>query len=73
MLLENGTIRSWLAAPAKEASSQDLARIAQPASSSFSFNPFPALVIGVTGIAMSAHHQTYQFQGERNLNSPFRF
>jgi glucan phosphoethanolaminetransferase (alkaline phosphatase superfamily) len=27
-----------------------------------SFNPFPALVIGVTGAAMSAHAQTYQFQ-----------
>lgn len=25
-------------------------------------NPLPALVIGVTGIAMSAHHQTYLFQ-----------
>ncbi|KAG8810304.1 hypothetical protein FRC19_004631 [Serendipita sp. 401] len=25
-------------------------------------NPLPAFVIGVTGIAMSAHHQTYAFQ-----------
>ncbi|PVG02133.1 hypothetical protein CPB86DRAFT_780552 [Serendipita vermifera] len=25
-------------------------------------NPLPALVIGVTGLAMSAHHQTYLFQ-----------
>jgi zinc transporter ZupT len=28
----------------------------------WSFNPFPALVIGVTGAAMAAHAQTYQFQ-----------
>ncbi|GAA5993823.1 hypothetical protein JCM5350_007864 [Sporobolomyces pararoseus] len=64
MLLESRTVRSWLATPATQASSQDHSRIARPASSSFSFNPFPALVIGVTGIAMSAHHQTYQFQVE---------
>ncbi|GAA5947934.1 hypothetical protein JCM3765_007036 [Sporobolomyces pararoseus] len=64
MLLESRTVRSWLATPATRASSQDHSQIAQPASSSFSFNPFPALVIGVTGIAMSAHHQTYQFQVE---------
>lgn len=27
-----------------------------------SYNPFAALCIGVTGIAMAAHHQTYLFQ-----------
>lgn len=64
MLLESRTVRAWLATPATRASSLDPARIAQPASSSFSFNPFPALVIGVTGVVMSAHHQAYQFQGE---------
>ncbi|CAG7846014.1 SubName: Full=Related to YTP1 {ECO:0000313/EMBL:CCA69256.1} [Serendipita indica DSM 11827] len=32
------------------------------ASSSPSPNPLPAVVIGITGIAMSAHHQTYRFQ-----------
>ncbi|EPQ27560.1 uncharacterized protein PFL1_04698 [Pseudozyma flocculosa PF-1] len=36
----------------------------QPASYSFSFNPFPALVIGVTGLAMSAHHQDYVYEVE---------
>lgn len=34
----------------------------QPASYSASFNPFPALVIGVTGIAMAAHHQDYIYE-----------
>ncbi|KAJ9474435.1 putative membrane protein [Pseudozyma hubeiensis] len=34
----------------------------QPASYSASFNPFPALVIGVTGVAMAAHHQDYQYE-----------
>ncbi|GAA5874797.1 hypothetical protein JCM16303_002987 [Sporobolomyces ruberrimus] len=64
MLLESRTVRSWLASSAIMASSQDPSRIVEPASASFSFNPFPALVIGVTGLAMSAHHQTYQFQVE---------
>ncbi|PKI83532.1 hypothetical protein MVES1_002810 [Malassezia vespertilionis] len=27
-----------------------------------SFNPFPALVIGVTGVAMAAHHQDYVYE-----------
>ncbi len=34
----------------------------QPASYSSSFNPFPALVIGVTGVAMAAHHQDYVYE-----------
>ncbi|WWD19150.1 hypothetical protein CI109_103608 [Kwoniella shandongensis] len=34
----------------------------EPPSYAFSFNPLPALVIGVTGLAMAAHHQTYVFQ-----------
>lgn len=33
-----------------------------PPSYSGSFNPFPALVIGVTGIAMSAHYQEYVYE-----------
>lgn len=33
-----------------------------PASYSGSFNPFPALVIGVTGIAMAAHQQDYVYE-----------
>ncbi|GAA6063388.1 hypothetical protein JCM10212_001487 [Sporobolomyces blumeae] len=64
MLMESRTVRSWLATPAIEASGQTGDRVAPPASAAFSFNPFPALVIGVTGVAMSAHHQTYMFQVE---------
>lgn len=37
-------------------------KVDEPASYAGSFNPFPAIVIGVTGAAMSAHHQTYLFQ-----------
>lgn len=33
-----------------------------PPSYNFSFNPFPALVIGVTGVAMAAHHQDYVYE-----------
>lgn len=36
--------------------------VTEPPSYSGSFNPFPALVIGITGAAMSAHHQNYVFQ-----------
>ncbi|CDS00955.1 uncharacterized protein SPSC_04856 [Sporisorium scitamineum] len=39
----------------------------QPASYSASFNPFPALVIGVTGVAMAAHHQDYQYEVEIHM------
>ncbi|KAL9934701.1 hypothetical protein V8E36_006476 [Tilletia maclaganii] len=35
-----------------------------PPSYSGSFNPFPALCIGVTGIAMAAHHQDYVYEVE---------
>ncbi|KDN46613.1 hypothetical protein K437DRAFT_256120 [Tilletiaria anomala UBC 951] len=35
---------------------------APPPSYVASFNPFPALVIGVTGIAMAAHHQDYEYE-----------
>ncbi|TYJ58053.1 hypothetical protein B9479_001148 [Cryptococcus floricola] len=34
----------------------------EPDTYAFSFNPLPALTIGVTGLAMAAHHQTYVFQ-----------
>ncbi|UZJ55073.1 hypothetical protein CBS101457_004393 [Exobasidium rhododendri] len=39
-----------------------LALPALPPSYNFSFNPFPALVIGVTGVAMAAHHQDYLYE-----------
>lgn len=35
---------------------------AAPPSYSSSFNPFPALCIGVTGVAMAAHHQDYVYE-----------
>lgn len=33
-----------------------------PPSYSGSFNPFPALCVGITGIAMAAHHQDYVYE-----------
>ena len=35
--------------------------LGEPATYTGSFNPIPALVIGITGAAMAAHHQTYLF------------
>ena len=65
MGLESRRMRNWLA-HSIFASSQysDLPQeaIEEPQSYRGSFNPFPALVIGVTGAAMAAHFQTYLFQ-----------
>lgn len=65
MGIESKRVRKWLAAstfaslqPTQVA--QDA--VAEPPSYIASFNPFPALVIGVTGAAMAAHAQTYLFQ-----------
>lgn len=38
-----------------------------PPSYSGSFNPFPALCIGVTGLAMAAHHQDYVYEVEIHM------
>lgn len=56
--------RQLQASGGEEAAELDLLVEAQtqPASYSASFNPFPALVIGVTGVAMAAHHQDYVYQ-----------
>ncbi|KAF8076243.1 hypothetical protein FPV67DRAFT_1558751 [Lyophyllum atratum] len=65
MGIESKKIRSWLAASAfASISHDDLPQdaVVEPPSYSASFNPFPALVIGVTGAAMAAHTQTYLFQ-----------
>lgn len=35
---------------------------APPPSYASSFNPFPAVIIGLTGSAMSAHHQDYEYE-----------
>lgn len=61
MGIESKTIRRWLAIPAASLSS-DVQGPASPPSYRGSFNPFPALVIGVTGLAMAAHAQVYLFQ-----------
>ena len=65
MGLESRRLRRWLSAVATaslRASNKNSDVVAEPASYGASFNPFPALVIGVTGAAMSAHFQTYLFQ-----------
>ncbi|BEI91015.1 uncharacterized protein CcaverHIS019_0310850 [Cutaneotrichosporon cavernicola] len=36
--------------------------VREPPTYGFSFNPFPALVIAITGLAMAMHHQDYVFQ-----------
>ena len=65
MGLESRRLRRWLAAMATSslvASKRSSDAVVEPASYGASFNPFPALVIGVTGAAMSAHFQKYLFQ-----------
>ncbi|KAI0068920.1 hypothetical protein BV25DRAFT_63309 [Artomyces pyxidatus] len=65
MGLESRRLRRWLAAvstASMKSANEDSEIVAEPASYGGSFNPFPALVIGVTGAAMSAHAQTYLFQ-----------
>lgn len=66
MGIESPRIRKLLAHSVFPSSPQssDLPQEAmvEPPSYSASFNPFPALVIGVTGAAMAAHMQTYLFQ-----------
>ncbi|EIW82431.1 hypothetical protein CONPUDRAFT_89851 [Coniophora puteana RWD-64-598 SS2] len=63
MGIESKRVRRWLAASAIASSSaRSEAEVSEPPSYRASFNPFPALVIGVTGAAMSAHAQTYLFQ-----------
>lgn len=58
MLLESRRVRQLLGSVVS-AGRRD---VQQPLSCKFSFNPLPALVIGVTGLAMAAHHQEYVFQ-----------
>ncbi|WFD03666.1 hypothetical protein MOBT1_002359 [Malassezia obtusa] len=50
------------AAPGREAGDDVVAAQTPPPSYAGSFNPFPALVIGVTGVAMAAHHQDYVYE-----------
>jgi len=65
MGIESRRVRNWLAASALAAlrpTTGPQETVAEPPSYISSFNPFPALVIGVTGLAMSAHFQKYLFQ-----------
>ncbi|KAF8897397.1 cytoplasmic protein [Infundibulicybe gibba] len=65
MGIESKKIRQWLAASTFASLSTPNApreAVAEPPSYSASFNPFPPLVIGITGAAMAAHAQTYLFQ-----------
>ncbi|KZV69836.1 hypothetical protein PENSPDRAFT_651980 [Peniophora sp. CONT] len=65
MGMESRRLRRWLSAFATASmnpSDRRSSAVAEPASYMASYNPFPALCIGVTGIAMSAHSQNYVFQ-----------
>lgn len=66
MGIESKRVRNWLAFStfASSTHAEDMPReaVVEPLSYIGSFNPFPALVIGVTGAAMAAHAQTYLFQ-----------
>lgn len=63
MGIESKRIRTWLASSAFsiQGARSGQGPVDEPPSYSASFNPFPALVIGVTGAAMSAHFQPYVF------------
>ena len=78
MGIESRRVRLWISAPSSamyaknqsafppypnlNPSSIESAKLFPPPSYRASFNPFPALVIGVTGAAMSAHAQAFVFQ-----------
>ncbi|GAA5850460.1 hypothetical protein JCM8547_001882 [Rhodosporidiobolus lusitaniae] len=62
LMLESRTVRSWLSNSSAQASGRSIDSIPPPASASFPMNPIPAICIGLTGVAMAAHHQKYQFQ-----------
>ncbi|KAJ9121488.1 hypothetical protein QFC22_002104 [Naganishia vaughanmartiniae] len=62
MGLESRSLRRLLGTGAVPGAAGKKGKVVEPKSYSFSFNPFPALVIGILGIAMSAHKQDYAFQ-----------
>ncbi|KAF8915894.1 hypothetical protein CPB85DRAFT_1217140 [Mucidula mucida] len=64
MALESKRVRKWMAGSTIAALPPSVSgeAIAEPPSYIASYNPFPALVIGVTGAAMAAHAQAYVFQ-----------
>lgn len=64
MAIESKRVRHWLMSPTLSAAKrstldEDLEIVAHTTPS---MNPFPALVIGITGAAMAAHGQRYLFQ-----------
>jgi hypothetical protein len=61
MAIESSRFKRWLGASVYESHPAGT-QIPEPPSYKASFNPLPAIIIGVTGAAMSAHHQTYLFQ-----------
>ena len=72
MGIESKRIRNWLAfspfSLCTHAENMPQEPVVEPLSYRGSFNPFPALVIGVTGAAMAAHAQTYLFQEGQSSN-----
>lgn len=62
MALEARWVRRLLSSTVFSKTSTNSEHVKEPRSYAASFNPFPALVIGVLGIAMSAHMQDYVFQ-----------
>ncbi len=61
MGIESKSIRRLLASSSLQGAGSGQGPVEEPPSYSGSFNPFPALVIGVTGAAMAAHFQPYVF------------
>lgn len=59
LLLELPVTKRFLSNTVLRLDGRRLSDVPKPPSWTGSFNPFPALVIGVTGLAMSAHHQAY--------------
>jgi hypothetical protein len=62
MSLESRRLLRWLAAISITSLKSPSGGAAELTGYGDDFSPFPALVVGVTGVAMSAHFQTYLFQ-----------
>jgi Protein of unknown function (Ytp1) len=70
MAIETPTLRRWLlgemntrgSRSQRKRSSGSLGLGMEQNAGSTASNPLPAVVVGITGIAMSAHHQEFQFQ-----------
>ena len=60
LAIESKAFRNWLASGVS-VTIKEKTNPTPPPSYSTSFNPIPALVAALTGLAMSAHHQEYVF------------